>query len=48
MHYHFGQTAAKKKVITLDCAQQAKNQCNFDSSWLEQQQCDLQSFFSVS
>ena len=36
MHYNWGQTAAKKrKVATLNSANQAKRQCNFDSGWLE-------------
>ena len=46
MHYHWQQTAAKKSnVATLNSAHQAKKQCNFDSGWLERQQCDLHSFF---
>ena len=45
MHYHWGQTAAKKRnVNTLNRAHQTKKQCNFDSGWLERQQCDLYNF----
>ena len=35
----------KRNVTILNSAHQAKKQCNFDSGWLEQQQCDLHSFF---
>ena len=31
----------KRNVTTLNSAYQAKKQCNFDSSWLDRQQCDL-------
>ena len=34
-----------QKKGTLNSAHQTKKQCNFDSGWLEQQQCDLHSFF---
>ena len=44
MRYHWGQKAAEKRnVVTLNRTYQAKWQYNFDSGWLEQQQCDLQS-----
>ena len=46
MHYHWGQTAAKKRIVAiLNKAHQAKRQCNFDNGWLEQQKCNLHSFF---
>ena len=35
----------KRSVATLNRAHQAKKQCNFDSGWLERQQCGLHSFF---
>ena len=35
----------KRNVTTLNSAYQAKKQCNFASSWLDRQQCDLHSFF---
>ena len=37
----------KRKVATLNSAHQAKKQWNFDSGWLERQQCDLHSFFWI-
>ena len=44
MHYHWGQAAGKKRnMATLNSAHKAKKQCNFDSGWLERQQCDLHS-----
>ena len=46
MHYHWGKQLQKKKnVATLNSAHHAKKQRNIDSGWLEQQQCDLHSFF---
>ena len=45
MEYHWGRATAKKRnAATLNSAHQAKKQCNFDSGWLERQQCDLHSF----
>ena len=35
----------KRNVATLNSANQAKKQCNFDSGWSEWQQCNLHSFF---
>ena len=44
MHQHWGQAAGKKRnMATLNSAHKAKKQCNFDSGWLERQQCDLHS-----
>ena len=37
--------SCKSNVATLNSAHQAKKQCNFDSGWLERQQCELHSFF---
>ena len=46
MHYHWGQTAAKKSnVATLNSPHQAKKQCNIDSGWLEQHQAKKQCNF---
>ena len=46
MHYHWGQAASRNKnEATLNITHQAKKQWNFDSGWLEQQQCGLHSFF---
>ena len=45
MHNHWGQTAPKKEVATLNSAHQAKKQCNFGSGLLERQQGGLHSFF---
>ena len=50
MHNHWGQLASKKektKVATWNSAHQTKKWCNFDSGWLERQQCDLHSFFGI-
>ena len=38
----------KRNVATLNSAHQAKKQCNFDTGWLERQQCDLHSAISKS
>ena len=35
----------KRNVATLNSTDQAKKQFNFDSGWLERQQCDLHSIF---
>ena len=37
----------KRNVATLNSANQAKKQCNFDSGWLEWQQWDFYSFFWI-
>ena len=37
----------KRNVATLNSANQAKKQCNFDSGWSEWQQCNLHSFFWI-
>ena len=34
----------KRNAATLNSANKAKVMCNFDSGWLERQQCDLHSF----
>ena len=39
------QLQKKRNVTTLNSAQQTKKHCNFDSGWLERQQCNLHSFF---
>ena len=48
MHYHWGQTAAKKGTRPLWTAQRTstKKQCNL-CGWLERQQCGLHSFFWI-
>ena len=45
MHCYWGHTATKKRnVATLNSADPSEKQCNFDTSWLEQQGC-LQNCF---
>ena len=34
----------KRNAATMNSANKAKVMCNFDSGWLERQQCDLHSF----
>ena len=48
MHYHWGQTAAKKGTRPLWTVQRisTKKQCNL-CGWLERQQCGLHSFFWI-
>ena len=41
------QLLKKERGQCLKSAHQAKKQCNFDSGWLERQQCDLHSFFWI-
>ena len=37
----------KRNSATLNSAHLAKKQCNFDSGWLEQQQCSFHSFLWI-
>ena len=37
----------KMSDATLNSVHEAKNQCSFDSGWLERQQCDWNSFFWI-
>ena len=39
------QLQKKRNMANLNSAHQAKKQCNFETGWLEQQHCYLQSFF---
>ena len=44
MHYHWGQTPAKKKEHGhFEQRSSSKKQCNFDSSWLEREERNLHS-----
>ena len=39
------QLQKQRNMVNLNSAHQTKNQCNFDSGWLERQQDGLHSFF---